>query len=95
MTEMFCNEPILKVFKLKLKETLQPKWCNSLLQITHKFEYHTTCGLWYLFETENFYITVGYDGVVKYEKPHEFSKENSSAFAIPKTDSVKMLTKIP
>lgn len=72
---MFCDEPILNVFKLELKETLQPKWCNSLLQITYKFEYHTTYGLWYLFETENFYITLGYDGVVKYEKPYEFSKE--------------------
>jgi hypothetical protein len=49
---MFCDEPILKVFKLELKEALQPKWCNSLLQITHKFEYHTTYGLWYLFETK-------------------------------------------
>ena len=74
-SNMFCDEPIKKVFKLELKEDLQPKWCNSLLQITYKFEYHTTYGLWYLFETENFYITVGYDGVVKYQKPYEFSNE--------------------
>ena len=44
---MFCDEPIIKVFKLELKESLQPKWCNLLLQITHKVEYHTTYGLWY------------------------------------------------
>lgn len=72
---MFCDEPIQKVFKMKLKEELQPEWCNSLLQITYKFEYHTTYGLWYLFEMDNFYITVGYDGVVKYQKPYEFSKK--------------------
>lgn len=72
---MFCDEPILKVFDLELKETLQPGWCNSFLQIAHRFEYHTTYGRWYLFETENFYITVGYDGVVKYEKPYEFPEE--------------------
>lgn len=47
---------------------------NSFLQIKYNFEYHTTYGLWYLFETENHYITVGYDGVVKYKKPYEFSK---------------------
>lgn len=72
---MFCDEPIIKVFELKLKEALQPKWCDSFLQITLELEYHTTFGLWYLFETEGFYITVGYDGVVKYKKPYEFSKE--------------------
>ena len=41
-----------KGFKLELKDSLQPKWCNSLLQITHMFEYNTTYGLWYLFETK-------------------------------------------
>ncbi len=35
-SNLFCDEPIIKVLKLELKETLQPKWCNSLLQITYK-----------------------------------------------------------
>lgn len=69
---MFCQEPIIKVMHLEIKEALQPKWYNSLLQITHSFEYHTTDGLWILLETENFYITIGYDGVIKYEKPYQF-----------------------
>lgn len=75
---MFCDEPIQKVFSLELKEGLRPKWCNSFLQIMNRFEYHTTYGLWCLFETESFYITVGYGGVVKYPKPYKFSEEKYS-----------------
>ena len=72
---MFCSEPIKKVLQLEIKEELQPNWYNSLLQITHNFEYHTTEGFWILLETDNYYITIGYDGVIKYPKPYEFPAE--------------------
>lgn len=72
---MFCSEPIKRVLQMELREDVRPDWCDSLFQITYRFEYHTTDGFWILFETKSFYITVGFDGVIKYEKPYEFSTE--------------------
>jgi len=72
---MFCNEPIKKVFQMNLWENAMPTWCNAYFQFCYKYEYHTTYGYWFLFETENFYITVGYDGVIKYQKPYEFPRD--------------------
>jgi len=68
----FCNEPIEKVFQMNIRENIMPTWCDAYFQFCYKFEYHTTYGYWFLFETENFYITLGADGVIKYPKPHEF-----------------------
>jgi len=72
---MFLNEPIRAIYSLELSDACKPKECDALLVVAHRLEYHATCGYWYLFETDSFYVTVGYDGVVKYEKPYDFSAE--------------------
>ena len=69
---MFCNEPILKVFELQYRDDLLENWQDAYLHTTGEFEYHVTEGYWMLFETENHYITIGYDGVQKYQKPYVF-----------------------
>lgn len=84
---MFCNEPILKIHELILQENLRPERSDALFQITNCFEYHTTFGYWYLLETENFYITVGYGGVIKYKKPYEFSQEEFIISTTEKDDA--------
>ena len=74
-TNKFCDEPIKTVLSLSFKDSLQQKRHNSYLKIYYKLEYYMTEGCWILFETDNFYITLGYDGVLKYKKPYEFSIE--------------------
>ena len=72
---MISNEPIIKVFELQYKEELIQDWHNAYLRTVGAFEYHVTEGYWLLFETKNFYVTIGYDGVQKYKKSYEFPKE--------------------
>ena len=72
---MILNEPIINVFELFYNDNFEQEWQNAYLRVTDSFEYHVTEGYWLLFETENFYVTVGYDGVQKYKKPYVFSEE--------------------
>lgn len=72
---MFLNEPIIKVLELEYKDTYLKSWHNAYLNSIGAFEYHVTEGFWLVLETENYYATIGYDGVQKYAKPYEFSKE--------------------
>ena len=71
---MILNEPIIKVFELQYKEELLQDWHNAYLHTTGAFEYHVTEGYWMLLESENYYVTIGYDGVQKYNKPYVFDE---------------------
>ena len=71
---MILNEPIIKTFELQYKEDLLQDWHNAYIHATGAFEYHVTEGYWMLLETENYYVTIGYDGVKKYEKPYVFDE---------------------
>ncbi len=73
--DIFLNEPIIKVLTLQYNEQYEKDWHNACLYIQGTFEYHVTEGYWLLLETEKYYVTIGYDGVQKYKKPYEFSKE--------------------
>lgn len=72
---MFLNEPILKVFELQYKDAFLENWHNAYLHTTGAFEYHVTEGFWMLLETDSHYVTIGFDGVQKYVKPHVFAED--------------------
>ena len=74
-SDILLNEPIVKVFTLQYREKYEKSWRDAYLHTKGAFEYHVTEGYWLLFETENYYATIGYDGVQKYKKPYEFSTE--------------------
>lgn len=79
---MILNEPIIKVLELQYKEEYLQEWHNAYLHTTGAFEYHVTEGYWLLFETENYYATIGYDGVQKYKKPYEFPTEKFDLWGV-------------
>lgn len=66
------NEPIKKVLKLEYTNKYHQDWHDAYLHTIGAFEYHVTEGYWLLFETENYYVTVGHDGVQTYKKPYTF-----------------------
>lgn len=72
---MILKEPIIKVLNLQYNDKYNKDWQNAYVHTTGAFEYHVTEGYWILVETENYYATIGYDGVKVYEKPYEFSEE--------------------
>ena len=72
---MILNEPIIKVFELEYSETLMQNWQNAYLHTIGAFEYHVTEGHWLLLETENYYATIGFDGVQTYKKPYVFPED--------------------
>ena len=73
--DIFLNEPIIKVLTLQYNNKYEKDWHDECLHTKGAFEYHVTEGYWLLFETENYYATIGHDGLQKYKKPYEFSKE--------------------
>ncbi len=72
---MILNEPIIKVFVLQYKDAFLQKWHHAYLHTIGAFEYHVTEGYWILVETENYYATIGCDGVKAYKKPYDFPKD--------------------
>lgn len=74
-SDVLLNEPIIKVFTLQYRDRYEKDWHDEYLHTKGAFEYHVTEGYWLLFETENYYVTIGYDGVQKYKKPYEFPTE--------------------
>ena len=72
---MILNEPIIKVFEMQYKEALLQEWHNEYIHTTGAFEYHVTEGYWLLLESENYYATIGFDGVQTYKKPYVFPTE--------------------
>ncbi len=72
---MILDEPILTVFELQYRESYLSNWHNAYLHTTGELEYHVTEGYWILLESENYYVTIGYDGAQKYQKPYTFPSE--------------------
>ncbi len=72
---MLLNEPITRVWELEYINEYHQSWHNCYLHTIGTFEYHVTKGYWLLFETENHYVSIGFDGIQKYFKPYAFPKE--------------------
>lgn len=79
---MLLDEPIKNVLELEYKDDYQQDWHNAYLHTIGVFEYHATEGHWLLFETENYYATVGYDGVQTYKKPYTFPIEKFNRWSV-------------
>lgn len=72
---MLLNEPILSVFELWHTEKYEGKNANSFFQKVGELAFHTTGDCWLVFYTEHFCVTLGCDGVKKYQLPFEFSND--------------------
>lgn len=73
---MFCNETIMHVYERHYYGDKAQPWHNAILRLTGNFEYHATDGYWLVFQTEHFIISLGFDGVKKYNTMEEFCPEN-------------------
>lgn len=69
--DVFCEEPIKRVYRRWAWEREDEQWCDSFLQLEYSLEYHTTDGYWLVFETKNHVITVGADGVKLWDSLRE------------------------
>lgn len=79
---MFCKEPVKRVFTMGYKDEYIKPWHNSFFQKTYWLEYHTTEGYWLVFETENHFITAGFDGVKLYDDEKSLPQENCEKYCI-------------
>ena len=73
---MFCNEPIICVYERRYYGGKEQSRHTAILRLTGNFEYHTTEGYWLVLQTDNFVISMGYDGVKKYHSMDEFCTED-------------------
>ncbi|MBQ3014116.1 MAG: hypothetical protein IJN07_03635 [Clostridia bacterium] len=71
-TCMLLDEPIKCILELGYTSKYHQRWHDAYLHTFGTFEYHVTEGIWLLFETENYYTTIGHDGVQTYKKPYTF-----------------------
>jgi len=63
---MFCNEPILKVYQKSIEDASNEYDC--FFDFFTELAFHTTHGYWLVFETENFFIEIGADGIKPIDK---------------------------
>lgn len=67
MANLFCDEPILAVYEGSNKYDYVDG-TNAYFDVFHDIAYHVTEGYRIVLETENFYISLGHDGVIKTKK---------------------------